>query len=252
MKTQYFRRHKQYLSPVQGVAAAVAVVLIAVLAVLRIFFPGALAAVAAPLWSAGDYLAVHAGFPKGSAALQAEVDRLRAENAALASENRILAATAGDEAAKSAGIMAGVLARPPQSPYDALIIAKGNDDGVYAGMRVLAAGVPVGVVESASSGSARVVLYSASGQESEGWIGTAKTPVTLHGLGAGAFAADVPREAGAAEGDIVYLPGPGALPMGTVMKVESSASSPRAILRIRPYANPFTMTSVHVVATPSP
>ncbi len=240
------------MSPMQGIALGGAVVLILVVALVRAVAPVALMAAAAPFWSVGNFFTASAALPESAASLKAEVERLKKENEALTNEHHALAASLGENAESAAGVSAGVLARPPLSPYDVVIVGKGSADGVYAGMRVIAHGVPAGVIESTSVSTARVVLYSASGQATEGWIGEERVPVTLHGQGAGAFSADVPREAAIAEGDTVYLPGPGALPMGTVAKIESNASSPRATVRIRPRANPFTMTVVSIIAAPSP
>lgn len=251
MKTQYFRRARRGITPRQGIAAALAGTAVLLLILLRVFFPGALTALVSPFWSAGSLIASVIRLPENSAALSAKVDALTAENEALSNENHVLAAKAGNKA-KGAGIVAPVIARPPMSPYDVLIVAKGSDDGVYAGMRAYADGVPAGTVAAAAGTSARILLYSASGAATDGWIGDAHVPVTLKGLGAGAFTADVPREAPVAEGDPVYLPGGEGVAMGAVAKIDSNASSPRATLFIRPAANPFTMTSVVIVPSPSP
>lgn len=251
MKTRFSRRTDR-LSPARKIALIAAGVVILILGLLRLFFPGALIALTAPLHGAGEYLTLHL-FPGNAVTLARENAALKEENAALLAKNADLAAARADigEEAES-GIYAGVLARPPGSPYDSLIIGKGNDAGVFVGMRVLAGGVPVGTIVSASGGSARVALYSAPGTDTDGWAGAARVPVTLHGEGGGGFSADVPKDAKIAEGDLVYLPGPGALAAGTIVAIESQPSSARATLRIRPAANPFTMTTVRVVASPAP
>ncbi len=247
MKTQYFRRTKRFLSPQYGLFIVIAAVLFLILAGLRFLAPGAFTALFTPLWGAGTSVTGAIEGVGDAPSLAAEVERLTAENETLRNENQAL--VAGAEAAV-AGITAGVIARPPLAPYDILIVGKGERDGVYARMQVFSKGIPVGTVESVAPGSARVALYSSSGRASEGWVGENRIPITLTGRGAGAFSADVPREAGIVEGDAVYLPGPGGLPVGSVVRVESNASSPRATVRVRPIANPFTMTSVVIAPAP--
>ncbi len=248
MKTQYFRRTKSFLSPQQSIFAIGAGVIVLILIVLRLALPGVFTALVSPLWGMGSFFTGQAHLTEDAATLEARVHALEAENEALRNENLALTENSSDE---THGIAAGVVARPPLSPYDMLILGLGTDAGIYAGMQAFSKGIPVGTVESVSEGSARVALYSSSGRQTEGWVGEARVPITLKGLGGGAFQADVPRESGVVEGDLVYIPGPGALPMGVVVTIESNASSPRSLVRIRPMANPFTMTSVSVAAAPS-
>lgn len=245
MKTRYSRRTHS-LSPLAALGLGVAVVILLMGFLLRVVFPGALVALSAPLFSFGTYLSGIIQLPGNSAALTARVADLEQQNKTLAEENATLAKRLGDQG-ETTGIIAGVIARPPQSPYDALIIGAGTNDGVGAGMRVEVSGVPVGSVESATAQSARVALSSSPGRDTEGWIGKSNVPVTLHGEGAGAFSADIPKDAPVVEGDMVYVPGPGALPVGTVTKIITEASSPRAVLHIRPSINPFTTTWVSIV-----
>lgn len=226
---------------------------------LRFLAPDALIALARPFWATGDALTAGAGnagsFFGDKAALTQERDRALAENAALVaaaatSEARIrdLERLLGDRTEAPAGVLAGVLSRPPVSPYDILIIDAGSEAGIAAGDRVLGpGGMPLGAVESVTAAAARVLLYSTPGKETESWIGEARIPVTLVGEGSGALSAVVAREAGIAAGDLVYAPGPGALAVGTVIAMDSDPSSPRSRVDIRPLQNPFSLTWVTVV-----
>ncbi|HRH55963.1 MAG TPA: rod shape-determining protein MreC, partial [Candidatus Paceibacterota bacterium] len=145
-------------------------------------------------------------------------------------------------------VLAGVLVRPPVSPYDTLILDQGSSAGVEAGMRAEGAGgLPIGIVESASANSSRVILYSAPGKETESWAGEARIPITLRGEGSGAMSATVAREAGIVAGDLVYVSGPGAIAIGSVVAVDNDPSSPRSRINVRPLANPFSMTWVTLV-----
>lgn len=255
MKTQYSRRTSGLLPLAARLPAVIVVCILLVLLVFRIFFPSTLAMLAAPLWQVGTYFSGKAELSEGREAVEAERDRLRVENTGLAAENAMLRARLQDVGASSEipndeGVLAGVLARPPLSPYDTLILDRGSTEGVEVGAVVYAQSAPIGTIAEVGQGSSRALLYSSSGRATEGWIGEDRLPVTLRGEGAGAFSSDVPRDLAVVEGDVVYLPGPGALPIGTVMRVESHPSSPRTVLHIRPLVNPFALTFVRIQRTP--
>ena len=254
MKTQYFRKPRRFVSVRQALLLALLGGVFGIFLLIRLFAPDFLMVLAQPLLRTGDFLTSHVAQNESASVLASEGAVLRLENETLANENRALRARIFDEAlsAEAGGVLAGVVARPPMAPYDVLIVGAGSVHGVYPSMRVFAKHIPVGMVESVSERSARITLFSAAGQVSEGWAGEARIPLTLVGEGAGAFTANIARESTLQEDDEVYLPGPGALPVGVIIKIESNASSPSAVVHIRPYANPFTMTMVTIVASPTP
>ena len=261
MKKRFSRRHNSLVGayPWAGPTVLVLIAIVGIGLMVRVFVPGALVALATPFWTTGTVLSAGVGntgaFFGDKAALIEELDALRLENAALkaasaSSEARIrdLEQLLGDRTDAEAGVLAGVLARPPVSPYDMLIIDRGTNHGIQEGDRVLGpGGMPMGVIESVFSASARALLYSTPGKETESWIGEARIPVTLMGEGSGALSAVVAREAGIVAGDLVYAPGPGARAVGTVIAVDNDPSSPRSRVDIRPLQNPFSLTWVTVM-----
>jgi len=145
------------------------------------------------------------------------------------------------------GVVAGVVARPPESPYDSLVLAAGSNAGVALGMEAFGlGGVPIGVVSSILADFSRVTLFSAPGMNTAGWVGRAHLPLTIVGVGAGAMNAAAARPAGIAIGDTVFAPGPGMLPIGTVVRIDSDPSSPSVTLRIQPALNLFSVSWVTV------
>jgi len=244
--------------PWLGPVALVLFVLVLVFALLRFLLPATLITVAKPFWFVGSSLSAGVGnagsFFSDKGALTKERDRLLAENAALyvkdvALESRIadLERLLGDRTEPVPGILAGVLARPPVSPYDILIVDAGSDAGVTVGSRADGpGGMPLGEVESVTKNAARILLYSTPAKETESWIGETRIPVTLVGEGSGAMSAIVAREAGVVVGDLVYASGPGALPVGSVIAVGNDPSSPRSRVDIRPLLNPFSVTWVTI------
>ena len=264
MKKSFFQRGRgigrgvRLLSPgvIQG--AVLIGVTIVVLFAVRIVFPNALSGMVAPLWQAGSNGAESAGtltgFFTGTQALVRERDRLAQENASLKAEHHILVSKdqdllrlLGGRTETPPAIVAGVLARPPVSPYDVLVVDRGTKDDVSVGAHVFGnGGTPLGTVASASDHASRILLYSAPGISTSAWVGATRVPITLVGQGSGAFYALVPRDAQVTEGDEISVAGPGALPVGTVFEVERDPSATKIRVRIKPIAQPFSTTWVTI------
>ncbi len=102
----------------------------------------------------------------------------------------------------SGGLLAGVLVRPPQTPYDILIVDAGENKGVTQDSRVyLKEGVLLGSVREVLSTSAKVTLYSANGVKTNAVLERHNVPVVLEGSGAGNFKIALPRETQVEKGD---------------------------------------------------
>jgi len=245
--------------PWLGPVALALFVLVFIFVVLRFLLPGTLITVAKPFWFIGSSLSAGVGntgsFFSDKTALTKERDQLLADNAAFYAKNAALEGRVadlerllGDRTEPVPGILAGVLTRPPVSPYDILIVDQGSDARVRVGSRVDGpGGMPLGEVESVTKNASRILLYSTPAKETESWIGETRIPVTLVGEGSGAMSAIVAREAGITVGDLVYAAGPGALPVGSVIAVGNDPSSPRSRVDIRPLLNPFSVTWVTIV-----
>jgi cell shape-determining protein MreC len=100
------------------------------------------------------------------------------------------------------GILSGVLVRPPQTPYDILIVDAGENKGVFGDSRVyLKEGVLIGTVTEVLPTSAKVTLYSANGVKTNAVLERHNVPVVLEGVGAGNFKIALPRETQVEKGD---------------------------------------------------
>ncbi len=230
----------------------------------RVLAPDTLLALTAPLFNLGTTFAeeTHRALDALSAnrTLVLERDALARENGALTLENATLTAKVEDlekllgaaRPVSAIATVAGVLVRPPESPYDTLIIGAGSRAGITEGARVYGpSGTPLGSIESVSETAARAVLFSAPGATLDAWIGKARTPSKLHGAGAGAYTARVPRGAAIALGESVYAAGPGAAAIGSVVRITGEPSSPLATILIRSAVNLFSLTSVLIVRSES-
>lgn len=105
-------------------------------------------------------------------------------------------------------IAAGVLAHPPETPYDILIIDVGTDDGVEFGDRVtLPEGGALGTILESHSKEAKVLLYSSGGVETSAYLERGGVAITLIGKGGGTMSFTLPRDVPVALGDKILLPG---------------------------------------------
>ncbi|MGB3922263.1 MAG: rod shape-determining protein MreC [Minisyncoccia bacterium] len=99
-------------------------------------------------------------------------------------------------------IVATVLTRPPQSPYDVVVIDAGLDESLAVGSKVfLPEGVFLGTVSEVFYSQARVTLFSASKIETPAVLERGGLPVTLVGVGAGNFTITLPQDTLVEAGD---------------------------------------------------
>ncbi len=178
---------------------------------------GALLSVATPLWRAEDWIS-HAFDPL--TALWADKTVLMEENVNLEKElsdshaevqilEKNLAAhtTLSDLFASSTGAVARVLSRPPESPFDTLIVGLPKNSFISRGDTVYASGnSALGTVQEVYSGTGRINLYSAPGNQVSAFI-TGLGPITLTGMGNGNFIGEFPKDQKIDSGTGVTLAG---------------------------------------------
>jgi cell shape-determining protein MreC len=263
MKRTFLAKRNALLSP-RGLSwGALALAFSLLVLFFRLVAPNIFLQVLTPVFQASSLIATesNAFFSSfGNAAVLADRnEKLARENAALVSENQALmkkadtlAALLGDTGKRGSaeGILASVVVRPPVGPYDTLLVSVGESDGVSVGMEAFGAGgVPVGIVSSVFSDFSRVTLFSTPSMSTDGWVGRANVPVTITGTGAGTMQASIARSSLVAVGDTVSIPGPGMLPLGSVVRIDSNPLSPGVTLRIRPAVNPFSISWITLRAT---
>ncbi|MDP2651226.1 MAG: rod shape-determining protein MreC, partial [bacterium] len=99
-------------------------------------------------------------------------------------------------------ILASVLIRPPETPYDILIIDAGERHGVKKGSRVsMPEGPALGEITEVESRTSRVRLYSSSGEKVNAYLERNNMPVILQGSGGGNFRLILPRDVAIEVGD---------------------------------------------------
>ena len=119
--------------------------------------------------------------------------------------------------------LATILSKPNQSPYDTLIIDRGEQSGLIAGNMVFALGnVPIGRVAEVYEKSSKVLLFSSAGEKTQGIINDVSMEVV--GRGGGNFEIVLPRDFILEKSNQVILPGINSYVLGIV---ETIISDPR-------------------------
>ena len=175
------------------------VVLFGVFALWRAPLGGVFWGVAGPLLERRDPSAGTTSDTALNAALLLDRDALYAENLDL--KKRL---GRGSEVSR---VLAGVLLRPPETPYDTLVIDAGSAQGIARGDKVSAGGtVVIGIVSELYAHASRVTLYSSPGEKYDGILGGVLS-IVVEGQGGGSLRAQVPSGTPVAVGDAVVLPG---------------------------------------------
>lgn len=199
----------------------------------------ALSYVTAPLLSVRHYFDTSTSalpaFVRDRNALLAEINGLQQELenqkgtqdvlAAIDRENEELRALLG--ATDASTILAGVIARPPMSPYDTVVIDKGASDGIVIGAPVYyGAGMVLGYVQSAYAHHSIITLFSSPDVTTTVYVFGPNIFTTARGEGGGVVRLSVPQGIHVAEGDVAVLPSITRGVLGTVYSVESVSTEP--------------------------
>ena len=124
-------------------------------------------------------------------------------------------------------ILASIVSRPPQSPYDVIIIDAGTVDGTELGMKVIAySNIIIGHITEVFSKSSKVILISSPGEETNVFIENAKAAAVSVGLGGGNMEIKIPSSIQVSSGDAIMTMGTFPLLAGTVEKIEMNLSDP--------------------------
>lgn len=191
-----------------------------------------------------------------SAQLRSQLAQAQAKLAdrdALYQQNLLLKAQFGRDAAVKM-VLAGVLMRPPGTPYDTLIIDAGARDGISAGALVSAGGdAYIGTISDVYNSAARVKLFSAPGATYEALVSLSSqngksVPVSLQGEGGQDMSAQVPAATPVRVGDTVVVPGIAPAFAGAVSYVESSDANSFQTLHIHLPVDVFSLQFVEVRA----
>lgn len=171
----------------------------------------------------------------------AQVQVEKDQNKLLLQENLQLKELLGRHSNNSS-ILATILAKPPISLYDTVVIDVGSGDGVVVGDTALALGlVPIGKITTVYLHTSIVALYSSSGQKIDVLIGkNIQTSATAQS--GGNFLIELPKGTEIAKGDVVSAPGINAKIFGHVESIEIDENDPFIYVR---FSLPVNMSELH-------
>lgn len=150
--------------------------------------------------------------------MQQSLDYLEAENSELRS---VLGATTTKR------IVAGVITRPPYSPYDTFVIDQGSDDGIVQYAPVFYGNnLALGYVEAVFPKYALVTLFSSPHVETTVYIFGPNIFTRAFGDGGGVVRLSIPQGIPVHEGDTVILPSLDTGVLGNISSVISNPTEP--------------------------
>jgi len=118
-------------------------------------------------------------------------------------------------------IVAGILSRPNQSPYDTFTVDAGTAEGAAVGDVILAGtDIPVGTITSIYNHTSRITLYSSSGNTVNVLVGNNHVAAQATGQGGSNFIIKIPRGVPVSVGDSIIAPGITVRVFGTVAKID--------------------------------
>lgn len=182
-------------------------------------------------FGAGFDSAMYSLLPEGfkySQNLEAENKSQKAQIALLASSNadRNILANENERLKSLLGrnekekiVYATILKRPPDSPYDTLILDAGTGDGVKVGNNVISGNVLVGSIIESGSGYSKAKLFSSPGNIFSGMLSD-HIQIEAKGLGGGSFEVVAPIGASVSVGDALVLPAISSKIFGLVQNIE--------------------------------
>lgn len=221
---------------------------------------GVVVSLVAPIWRSENALSrtlrhmvenvsLHSSLVSENLALKEQVSSLELELAATSlslSQEQTMGELLGRER-RVGEIVATVLTRPPQSPYDLFVIDAGEADGITSGAVVsLPEGPVLGTISDVFPSSSKVKLFSTSGEQTEAVLERGNVPVILEGKGGGAFKIVVPRETVAMPGDRVLSTGLTSNLLAVVGGVEVNPTDSFKEILARSPANIFSVRMVSI------
>ena len=142
------------------------------------------------------------------------------------------------------GVTARVIARPPRTNYDTLLIDAGEMGGIHENDVAVYQGVVLGRISALDSNSATVSLFSSSGVSHDVILGDPRAVAVAYGLGGGAFEVSVPQGVKVAVGDSVRFPATESLIVGVVQSISAQTRDVSQTVR---FTIPFSFSELDFI-----
>ncbi len=237
------------------------------LLILNFLFPKTLrnifSATARPVWTVGRTIGSGAGslgqFFSSKSSLTAEVNSLQNQIVSLelkqvdydtiSQENQDLKNSFGRNVGNIASnrLLANVLSKPPQSPYDTFVLDVGSENGVAVGDKVyISDTILVGEVSDVTGKTSVVSLFSKGGMQNFLTDERTGTTYEIVGQGGADMLVEVPKDADIMWGDVFSYPNIKTSVIGSVFYIDQSAQSSFKTIFIRIPGNVFQTKWVFV------
>ncbi len=254
----YLPRNRQRTSYGKPIALVVAVFILG--AIFFSLLGGPLVSLFSPVWRGenvvgrffvkiGEHFSTRGALVEENLLLKEKITSLEFQVTTLnltLSQERSLAELVGRER-EVKEVIAAVLTRPPQSPYDLFVIDAGESNGLTLGSYVrLPEGPILGVVSDLFPHSAKVKLFTTAGEKTDAVLERGNIPVVLEGRGGGSFRIIVPRETVTEVGDRVISPDIGYSLLGVVEGIEVEPTDSFKEILVKSPANIFSVRIVTI------
>ncbi len=251
--------------PSRYVKTIVSIVLFLVLVSISVLFPNATRSsvyyVSKPLWAVEamvakpfvgtwDYFAFKSYLISKNLDLENQVTSLQLKQVdydTILKENQDLKNQTADHHPR---ITSRILSKPPQSPYDTLVVDAGSDVGVAVGDTVyLSDTIIVGMVTSITSHTSLISLFSASGQKQQSTNSRTGALFDLVGKGGANFQVEVPKDTDITVGDTFLFPNKSASVLATAYYIDTDSQSSFKTIYLHSPGNVFSSQWVFIDKT---
>lgn len=243
------------------------VLFFAVLGILISIFPVGIKnifnTIAKPIWSIGDFsknsfgniysfFSLQNNLVLKNKNLEEQVNTLNMQVVdydAVLKENQDLKAMYGRKN-DNERILARVLSKPPQSPYDTLVVDTGLNYDIKVGdMVYMSDNIIVGEVVSVTSNTSMIQLFSSGDRRTQ--ITLERTGATYEVIGQGGanFTIEAPKDADILWGDVFTYPGIVSSVIGSVYYIDSNSQSSFKTIFIKIPGNIFQSKWVFIEKT---
>lgn len=145
-------------------------------------------------------------------------------------------------------IVAGVISRPNETPYDLLLIDRGFADGINERSVVYSRDIAIGLIAKTFSRSSLVELFTTPGMRSTVYVFGPDTFAQAVGIGGGILRIGVPQGLPLNNNDPVVMPSISPGIIGLVRYVESDESNPEQFGFV---ANDVSIASLRLISIDS-
>lgn len=199
-----------------------------------------------------------ADFVRSREALVGENEKLRADIEtnlakllrfdALFREHQDLLLAYGRSSLVEQTTLGNVIARPPQSPYDVLIVDIGSEQGIVPGNLVYGiGGIPIGRVGEVTDTTSKVVMFSNVGEKNQVIVERTGLALSVEGIGGGNFETQVAHDTDIVVDDLIILPQFDAAVVASVAAIDANVTSALKQVLFRVPINVFNLRWVEIV-----